>query len=346
MVQVHKHGVLLEKTTHAFESEGVLNPAVISIRDTIALLYRAVDDNHISTIGYCELSSPVQLQSRLDSPLLYPQFDSESQGLEDPRIVKIEGVYYLTYTAYDGYNALGALATSTDLKNWHKHGILVPQITYDGFLALVAPLGNKQQKYDRFNQTVKNHQKDDEQMYVWDKNLVFFPRKIDGCFCFMHRIKPDIQIVVSVKKLDDLTPEFWQHYFLNFHKHVVLAPKFPHEISYIGGGCPPIETPEGWLLIYHGVHDTAQGYLYSACAALMQLNNPSIEIARLPEPLFVPETPLEKRGTVNNVCFPTGALLQQDTLYIYYGAADVCIAVASVRMSDLLQALLAEIPNP
>ena len=120
----------------------------------------------------------------------------------------------------------------------------------------------------------------------------------------------------------------------------MLSPKYDHEVSYIGGGCPPIETENGWLLIYHAVHDTIEGYVYSACAALLDLENPQKEIARLPYPLFKPEQAWELKGEVNNVCFPTGTTLVEDTLYIYYGAADELIAYASVSLSALLKELM------
>jgi predicted GH43/DUF377 family glycosyl hydrolase len=87
------------------------------------------------------------------------------------------------------------------------------------------------------------------------------------------------------------------------------------------------------------VHDTVKGYVYSACAALLNLNNPQKEIGRLPYPLFFPEKQWEIKGEVNNVCFPTGAIVENDTLYIYYGAADERIAVASVSLKELLDEL-------
>ena len=119
-----------------------------------------------------------------------------------------------------------------------------------------------------------------------------------------------------------------------------MSSKYAHEVNYIGGGCPPVETKDGWLLIYHGVHDTISGFVYSACAALLDLENPRKEIARLPYPLFKPEAEWEKKGEVNNVCFPTGTALFDDTLYIYYGAADSVIAFASVSLSGLLKELM------
>ena len=173
---------------------------------------------------------------------------------------------------------------------------------------------------------------------VWDKNVIFFPRRINGKLHFLHRIKPDIQIV-CVNDLNELNPDFWQNYLLRFKDHVVLYPKLKHEISYIGGGCPPIETKEGWLIIYHGVYDTIKGFVYCACAALLDLENPEKVLARLPYALFQPELDWELKGEVNNVCFPTGAVVIDDKLYIYYGAADERIACASMSLSELLSEL-------
>lgn len=339
MVTVNKLGILLQKTSNGFENEGVLNPAVIKVENDIHLFYRAVSKGNYSTIGYCKLSSATVVKSRNDSPLLFPQSKYELQGLEDPRVVEIEGTYYLTYTAYDGINALGCLAISTDLVHWQKMGIIVPQISYEEFKHFAESKETLQEKYVRFNVSPKIHAKQDLNVLLWDKNLIFFPRKIDNKFCFIHRIRPDIQIVMAVAKLEDLTIEFWQNYFLHLDENIVLSSKYQHEVSYIGGGCPPIETAEGWLLIYHGVHDTVSGYVYSACAALLDLQNPKKEIARLPYPLFFPEKEWELKGEVNNVCFPTGAIIENDTLYIYYGAADERIAVVSVSIKQLLTEL-------
>lgn len=222
MVNVIKHGILLRKTTHRFECDGVLNPAVIKIEDKIHLFYRALAKDNYSTIGYCTLSSPMDVEHRDEIPLLFPESEYEFQGLEDPRIVKIEGIYYLSYTAFDGVNALGALATSIDLITWKKHGIIVPKITYKEFKHFTESEGTVREKYIRFNDYQKSHDKQDRKIFLWDKNLVLFPRKINNKFCFLHRIKPDIQIVVAVEKLEDLTICFWQNYFLHFDDYLVL----------------------------------------------------------------------------------------------------------------------------
>lgn len=346
MINIIKEGILLKKTNHAFENEGVLNPAAIREGDYVHMFYRAVSKGNHSTVGYCKLKGPLFIEQRNDEPLLSPEFDYECHGIEDPRIVKIEDTFYLTFTAYDGVNALGCLATSKDLVHFKRKGIIVPQITYEEFNRLAETKGIINDKYFRYNQHDNILEKDGKKMLIWDKNLIFFPRKVNGKLLFLHRIRPEIQLVVAIENLEGLTPKFWQDYFLHFDEHVVLQPKYEHEVSYIGGGCPPIETEHGWLLIYHGVHDSLQGYVYSACAALLDLDHPQKEIARLPYPLFVPEFHWELKGEVNNVCFPTGAAVFDDVLYIYYGAADERIACASMSLSELLEELmLNKIPN-
>ena len=339
MVLVKKEGIVLKKSALGFECEGVLNPAVIENKEGIHLFFRAVGKGNYSTIGYCKLNTPLTVSERLDTPVLFPQFEYECQGVEDPRIVKIDKLYYLTYTGYDRVNALGCLAVSKDLKHFEKLGIIVPQITYDEFNHLAAAEGPVNEKYLRYNGNAGIAERNGKKIFLWDKNLIFFPRKINDKLYFLHRIKPDIQIV-AINKLEELTPEFWQHYFLHLTDHIVMAPKYKHEVSYIGGGCPPIETEEGWLLIYHGVHDTVKGYVYTACAALVDLENPQQELARLPYALFKPVEEWELKGEVNNVCFPTGSVQIDDTLYIYYGAADEQIACASLSISELLKELL------
>jgi len=341
MVKVTKKGVILNKTDLGFENAGVLNPGVVQEGNEVHLFYRAVRNGNYSTIGYCRLEGPLNVVERYDTPVLFPQSDMESQGVEDPRVSKIDGLYYLTYTAYDGINAIAAYATSETLPIFEKKGILTPQITYEDFRRLAESKNPLNEKYLRFNGHPLKHANLDKNPLLWNKNVVFFPRRINGKLYFLHRIKPDIQIT-TVHELAELTPAFWEAYFLHLADNIVLEPKYRHEVSYLGGGCPPIETEHGWLLIYHGVHDTASGYKYVACAALLQLEDPCKEITRLPYALFSPEHDYETRGEVNNVCFPTGTSLFGDDLYIYYGAADEQIACAMVSLSELTEALVAQ----
>lgn len=329
MIEVKKEGILLRKTDFDFENQAVLNPATISEGNSIHLFYRAVRKGNHSTIGYCKLNNHMEVTERYGKPVLGPQFEYESQGTEDPRIVKIDDLYYLTYTAYDGINALGALATSKDLRHFDKQGLIVPKINYNDFKRLVEKC-KLNQKYFLQNE---------KKTILMNKDVIFFPRRINNKLCFLQRIKPDIQIV-SINNLKELTDKFWENYFMHFDENIVLSPMYGHEIDYIGGGCPPIETKYGWLLIYHGGRKTTEGYAYCACVALLDIDNPQKEIARLPYKLFIPEREWELKGEVDKVVFPTGTVLIEDTLYIYYGAADEQIACASVSFSALLAELL------
>ena len=339
MLSVRKEGVVLDKSDMGFESHAVLNPAVILVDGVIHMFYRAVAKDNYSTIGHCTFASPLELTKRGDVPILFPQLDFECKGLEDPRIVCIDGQYHLTYTGFDGLNALGALAVSWDLVNWEKRGVMVPQIAIEEFRHLSQSRGALNEKYVRFNKVPVFLEVQPLKVQLWDKNLVFFPRRVQGKLAFLHRIKPDIQLVCDIDSLEELTSDYWQKYFLSFSEKILMSPAFPHDVSYLGGGCPPIETSLGWLLIYHGVHDTVEGYVYSACAAVLDIDYPEKVKYRLPYPLFYPEEHWERRGEVNNVCFPSGAVEFDGRLFVYYGAADERIAVASMELQELLNEL-------
>jgi len=167
------------------------------------------------------------------------------------------------------------------------------------------------------------------------RNCVIFPRKIDGKYAMLHRPSDrghtpfgDIFYANS----PDLT--YW-----GCHRFV-MAPTTGWQATKLGPGPVPVETPEGWLLIYHAVDDMDVGRTYRAGAALLDLKDPTKLIGHLHEPLLSPEESWEKKGNVDNVVFPTGAAVFDKRLYIYYGAADTVIAAASVDLNELLDELV------
>lgn len=339
MIAVKREGIILSETTHEFENDGVLNPGIYQDGNTVHVFYRAVQVGNISSIGYARLDGPLNLAERKTTPLITKSTLAEKQGIEDSRIVKIEEKFYLTYCAYDGTNALGSLATSTDLHNFEKQGIVVPQIFIEDFIDSIEENNFYKDRYLQFLRENHDYNNNKITPLLWDKNVILFPRKINGKFAMLHRIRPNIQLVYF-SEFSDLTPAFWKSYMAHFDDCILLTPQYQHELNYIGGGCPPIETEEGWLLIYHGVEHKKEENIYSACAVLCDLENPQKEIARLPYALLSPETEWEITGYVNNVVFPTGTAIFDDLLYIYYGAADKRIAVASVNLKDLIAELL------
>ena len=336
MLNLQFYGKLLEKTDLAFENKGVLNPTCVQKDGLTHMFYRAVREDNLSSIGYCQIHKN-QIVTRATQPILIPEYDYESRGVEDPRIVKIDNLYHLFYTAFDGKNARTALATSTDLIHFQKQGLITPSISFEKArqLFLHPSLSEKYNKYAlHYEESIA------PDVLLWEKDLVLFPKKIKGKFLLFHRVMPGVQYMY-LDNLEQLqSEEFWATQLKQLHEHIVMDPKFWYESHKLGASCIPIETASGWIQIYHGVEQTPEGNIYRASAALLDLNSPTKVIGRLPEPLFSPRADWEKVGIVNNVVFPSATVVYGDELYIYFGAADTCIAMASGNLKALIQELI------
>lgn len=331
MLTVKDEGIILKPTDLYFENKAVFNPACIEVNGITHMFYRAVNHQDISSIGYCQLINN-KVVKRLKEPILFPEYDYETKGIEDPRITFLDGTYYLFYTAYDGQNARIAYATSQDLVHFVKHGLISPTISYDKAEDIFRESKIKE-RYRMFEMYYK--EKKGKNVLLFEKDASLFPQKFNHKFVLLHRILPGIQII-SFKNFSDLTENYWRQYLTNLGDHIVIDPLFWYESRNVGGGCPPIKTKFGWLIIYHAVEDTPFGKIYHAAAALLDLKNPLKIIARLKQPLFSPTTSWENKGVVDNVVFPTGAVIKNKRLYIYYGAADSCIGAKSVNLDSLL----------
>jgi len=336
MIKVTKLGVILKPTKNAFESRAVFNPAIVQQGDYIHMFYRAVNKKYQSSIGYAKLKGPLKIVERSGEPLIKREYDYEKKGVEDPRVVELAGTFYMTYVAHDGKNAVTALATSKDLLNFKKQGIISPLITYDEAEDLFKKSKLKD-KYFFFESYYKDKVAKD--VLLWNKDVFLFPEKIKGKYVLLNRILPDIQIVYFKKFKELKTRSFWEKYLKQLGRYIVLENKYWFESRNIGGGAPPIKTDAGWLIIYHGVEETNRKKCYHAGAALLDLKNPQKVIGRLRDPLFSPTKSYEKQGDVSNVVFPTGTAIFKKQLYIYYGTADKRIAVARVNLSSLLKEL-------
>lgn len=335
---VKDEGIVLTPSDFAFEKKAVLNPSCIENHNCIHMFYRAVNPQDVSSIGYCQIKNNKVIK-KLNQPLLSPEYNYEKQGLEDPRITKIGKTFYLFYTAYDGQNALIAYATSSDLKQFKKKGLISPKITYDEAEDIFRSHVDKRYRY--FEKITMEREGHD--VLLWEKDACLFPKKFNGSFALIHRILPGIQ-VVYFKKFSDLTYDFWRQYLKRLDHHIILNPERGFENRNIGAGCPPIETPLGWLLIFHSVEDTGLKKIYHASAALLDLKNPQKILGRLKEPLFSPTAIWEIEGVVNDVVFPTGAVVKNGRIYIYYGAADRVIAAKSIDLKQLLDKIMANRP--
>lgn len=336
MLEVKKLGPILEPTNLPFENLAVLNPGVYQDNKNIHIFYRAIDKNHESCIGYARLNGPTEIVERWEKPIISREFEYESRGVEDPRIVKIGDTFYMTYVAHDGKNAVTCYATSSDLEHFKKCGIITPQISYHEIKEIFARSQLKD-SYKLFSSFYEEEAGQD--VLLWEKDVVFFPEKIKGRYALLHRTLPDIQIAYFDDFSELSSRAFWEDHFRNLAVFVVLENKHWFETRHIGTGAPPIKTKDGWLLIFHAVEQTNFGRVYHASAALLDYENPGLVIGRMHEPLFSPTENWERSGFVSNVVFPTGTAVFDDKLYIYYGAADTHVAVAEVVINELVAEL-------
>jgi predicted GH43/DUF377 family glycosyl hydrolase len=335
-VKVKNEGIILEKTDLPFENHSVLNPACVLVGDTTHMLYRAVRHEQVkSTLGYCRFKNHTAVK-RYKYPVLFPECEYDQRGVEDPRIVLIDDIYYLTYTAYDGKTASMSYAVSTELPHFTKRGFLFPKILFKEVRSILRGTECGKLYLDFKERYIGKRLQDNDPM--WLKNIVLFPRKINGKFALLYRILPGMHIAYC-DDLHELTVDYWKDNLYHLEDHVLFYPKFSYEMHHVAAGCPPIETKDGWLMIYHSVQNGKGKLVYHACAALLDLDNPQKVISRLHYPLFSPTEDWEKFGVVNNVVFPSGAVVRGDLLYIYYGAADAVVGAKSLKISELLAAL-------
>jgi len=166
-----------------------------------------------------------------------------------------------------------------------------------------------------------------------DKDAALFPRRFDGRWAMLHRPSPlrgNAHIWISYSP--DL--RHWGDHSLLLEARDGAW----WDAGKIGLGPPPLETPEGWLLCYHGVHATSAGPIYRIGLALLDLDNPHRVLHRVDEWVMGPSASYEIHGDVNKVVFPNGWVHDPltDQLSMYYGAGDTVIALATAKLADVL----------
>jgi beta-1,4-mannooligosaccharide/beta-1,4-mannosyl-N-acetylglucosamine phosphorylase len=173
----------------------------------------------------------------------------------------------------------------------------------------------------------------------FNRNGVLFPRKINGNYYMFSRPSDNGHTPFGDIYLSE-SPNL-----IHWGRHRLVMRKGGDQVGQwwqrtkIGAGPVPIETPDGWLMIYHGVMDTCNGFVYSMGAALLDLDEPWRVLYRTNQHVLTPEADYEVSGHVPNVVFPVAALCDQPTgrLAIYYGAADTCTALAYANLSELIE---------
>lgn len=310
----------------------VFNPAVL-YEDGKFYMYERAAGNLVPFncfIGMLESDDGVHFKHVVDEPIITPStFGFPYGSVQDPRIVKIEDKYYLTYalrpSSY-GYYPTGVgkpIEVAPEYPDdWSK-----PEnyMTRSGVMVSEDKIHFKQVAYTT-------------PVEINDRDNVLFPEKINGKFALLRRPEEYIG-----EKYGTDRAGMWICYsedLVNWTEPKLIAVSQEQwEGKKIGGSTPPIKTDKGWLTLYHGVDDDN---IYRVGAMLLDLENPEKVIARAKSFIMEPEEYYEKFGLyIPNVVFPTGVVVKDDLLYIYYGCCDTAISMATVPVNELLEFVLA-----
>jgi len=285
-----------------FESAGTFNPAALEKDGRVVMLYRAQDHKGTSRLGYAVSTDGVNF-TRSPEPVLGPEAPFEKGGgTEDPRLVEINGVYYLTYTGYNNVDGTGkdkrdaqlCLATSSDLTHWKRHGVILP--AYKG----------------KWN-------------VGWTKSGAIVPKMINGKY-WMYYLgdASDSGGKMGLAASPDLL-----HWTDASDQPVATTRPGRFDSKVVEPGPPPVLTSEGILLIYNGADDHL---VYSTGWILFDQNDPGKVLARADQPIFSPVETWEKVGQVPNVIFVEGLVRRDKRWLFYYGGADKYIGVAAAEL--------------
>lgn len=296
---------ILVPTNSPWESQATFNCAATVMNGRIVLVYRAVGDDGISRLGLAFSDDGYTVSERHDQPLFTPEPDSpyEVLGVEDPRVTMIDGVYYMTYTGASHYppvsRVTGFAHQGEGVAAWRTRVSLAHTRDFKTFTRHGVILS-----------------------HIDSKDAALFSKQFDGNFLVIHRAMPDMRLAIMPD------PDHFSE------RGPILSPSANGwDSRRVGVGAPPIETPFGWLLIYHGVDEHN---VYHLGLALLDLNNPAVVLGRTHEPILSPKEQQERHGRVNNVVFSCGAVLWHNELLVYYGSGDHVTDVASVPYADLM----------
>ena len=321
--------ILSPNPAQPWESLVVCNPGVIHDRGRFHMLYRAAgnDARHVIRFGLATSRDGFHFQRAQADPILSPSLDGEDAGcIEDPRIVKIDGHFLITYAYRPYFPRKYWLAPDNSAYNPNDPTLpraLGQNLTSSGLL-----VSDDLKTFRRLGRITD--------ATLDDRDVILFPEKIDGRFALLRR---PMQWVG--RKYGTAHPAMWICFGddpLKWGPDTLLAKaKFSWERK-IGGSTPPLKHKKGWFVIYHAVD--AKG-IYRVGAMMLDLKDPRKVIARCPEPILEPEATYEWHGLYpHGVVFPTANAVVDGRLFVYYGCADKFIGVATADFDRLVQHVL------
>ncbi len=315
-----KNPILTPNKDNWWESQAVFNCTASYDGKNIHMLYRAIGeyDHYISRIGYASSTDGYNF-TRRNNPAIFPTEGYETYGIEDPRATQICDKIFITYVVLSDYvksypKVFSALAVTKDYNKFNKVGIITKNFNYNKGITFFP------EKF-KLDYNVSNNNKDNNK---------------EEYYLILHR--PDSSTDLNLKTVGrDIWLSITNSVSSLHNSIILLKPEQSWENLKIGTGPSPIKTRKGWLLFYHGV---SIDRIYRVGAALLDLKDPRQVIARTKQPILEPEEDYEKKGDVNNVVFPTGAVVIDKKLLLYYGGADKVCCMASANLDELIEYIM------
>lgn len=299
----HPDNPILSVTDWPYPANSVFNAAAAITDGKTVLLVRVEDFRGISHLTAARSADGVSNWEIDPQPTLRPNpqtYPEEMWGIEDPRVTWLEEPQQWALT-YTAFSRGGPLVSLATTKDFKSFTRLGPVMPPE------------------------------------DKDAALFPVRFNGRWAMFHR---------PVAKLPNISTDIWLSFSPDLkhwgdHQEVIHARRGGWwDANKIGLSAPPMETEEGWLILYHGVRTTASGSIYRLGLALLDVEDPTRVIRRSEEWIFGPKAHYEREGDVDDVVFPCGWVRKNGTVLMYYGAADSCIALATASLDDLVDYIL------
>ncbi len=299
----HPDNPILTVEDWPYKANSVFNAAAAEVGGKTLLLARVEDFRGMSHLTVARSDDGINNWQIEKMPFLKPEPEKHPEelwGIEDPRITRLEELDKWAI-CYTAYSKGGPLVSLAMTSDFKSFERMGPVMTPE------------------------------------DKDAALFPVKFNGLWAMLHR---------PVPKSAMLGAHIWLSFSPNLkhwgdHQEIIQARDGGWwDANKIGLCAPPMQTKEGWLILYHGVRTTASGSIYRLGLALLDLENPARVIRRTDEWIFGPKAHYEREGDVDDVVFPCGWIKKKDTVFIYYGAADSRICVATADFNELLDFIL------
>jgi predicted GH43/DUF377 family glycosyl hydrolase len=286
-----------------YRANSVFNAAAVEVGGKIILLARVEDLRGISHLTLARSDDGMENWQINTAPSLFPDpaaHPEEVWGIEDPRITWLEPLNKWVI-CYTAYSKGGPLVSLATTEDFNSFEKLGPVMPPE------------------------------------DKDAALFPVKFNGLWAMLHRPVPK-SALLGAHIWISFSPDL-KHW--GGHQEVIHAREGGWwDANKIGLCAPPMQTKQGWLILYHGVRTTASGSIYRMGLALLDLENPTKVIRRTDEWVFGPKAPYEREGDVDDVVFPCGWTKKDKKVFMYYGAADSRICLATTDFDELVDFIL------